>query len=68
MNLAGQLWDYMNTELIHNKTYAHRLPPTYIEQARGLADFRENLVFSDPAMAGIGNSAYNCAFQSMRHD
>lgn len=40
-------------------TYAHRLPPTFIEQARGLVDLRENLVFSDPDMTGIGNSAIN---------
>ncbi|KAI0915356.1 hypothetical protein AcV5_003850 [Taiwanofungus camphoratus] len=54
---AYNLWDYVSSELIHNKTYAHRLPPTFIEQARGLADFRENLIFSDPDIAGIGNSA-----------
>ena len=47
----------MSTELVHNKTYAHRLPPTFIEQARGLADFRENAIFSDDNLAGIGNSA-----------
>ena len=45
----------MNTELVHNKTYAHRLPPTLIDQARGLADFHENGVFSDKAINGIGN-------------
>jgi len=55
----------MNTELIHNKTYAHRLPPTYVEQARGLANFRENLVFSDPAMGGIGNIASRTALSSI---
>ena len=46
----------MSSELIHNKTYAHRLPPTFIEQTRGLADLRENAIFSDPSMTGIGNS------------
>ena len=51
------MWDYVSTELVHNRTYAHRLPPTYIEQARALADFRENLIFSDNDMAGIGNSS-----------
>lgn len=47
----------MSSELVHNKTFAHRLPPTFIEQARGWADFRENAVFHDDAMGGIGNSA-----------
>ena len=50
------MYDYVSTELVHNRTYAHRLPPTFIEQARALADFRENLVFSDNDMDGIGNS------------
>lgn len=46
----------MNSELVHNITYAHRLPPTFIEQARGWANMRENAVFSDEQMGGIGNS------------
>lgn len=46
----------MNTELIHNKTYAHRLPPSFIEQARAYANFHENGVFSDKDIMGVGNS------------
>ena len=52
-----QVWDKVQSELVHNKTYAHRLPPTFIEQARGFANFRENAIYSDAAMGGIGNSA-----------
>ncbi len=51
-----QLFDYLSSQLVDNKTFAHRLPPTFIEQARGWADFRENMVFSDEHMSGIGNS------------
>ncbi|KAF8883292.1 histidine phosphatase superfamily [Infundibulicybe gibba] len=51
------IYDFINTELTHNKTYAHRLPPTYIEQARALANFHENGVFSDKEINGIGNIA-----------
>lgn len=51
-----QIWDYISSELVHNITYAHRLPPTFIEQARGLANLRENAIFSDASMDGIGNS------------
>lgn len=47
----------MNTELIHNQTFAFRLPPTLIEQARGYANYHENAVFSDKDVGGIGNSA-----------
>ena len=48
----------MSAELIHNKTFAHSLPPTFIEQARGWADFRENAIFSDDSMTGVGNSEH----------
>ncbi len=48
----------MSAELIHNITYAHRLPPTFVEQARGWADFRENAIFSDENANGIGNSTF----------
>ena len=54
--VAVQLWDNVQSQLVHNKTYAHRLPPTMIEQARGFADFRESAIYSDEAMGGIGNS------------
>jgi hypothetical protein len=55
--LSMQVYDFINSELTHNKTYAYRLPPTFIEQARGFADFHENGVFSDKDMKGIGNSS-----------
>lgn len=51
-----QVYDYVSSELVHNKTYAHRLPPTFLEQTRGLANLRENAVFSDEHIGGIGNS------------
>lgn len=51
------VYDYMNTELIHNQTFAFRLPPTLIEQARGYANYHENAVFSDNDVGGIGNIA-----------
>ncbi|KIP08705.1 hypothetical protein PHLGIDRAFT_29474 [Phlebiopsis gigantea 11061_1 CR5-6] len=61
------LWDYMNAELVHNITYAHRLPPTFIEQARGWANFRENAIFSDEQMGGIGNIASRTVLESIIH-
>ncbi|KAF8554871.1 phosphoglycerate mutase-like protein [Imleria badia] len=51
------VYDYLNTQLIHNQSFAFRLPPTLIEQARGFADYKENAVFSDEDIAGIGNIA-----------
>ena len=40
-----QVYDYLNTELIHNQTFTFRLSPTLVEQARGYADYHENTVF-----------------------
>ncbi|KAG1853114.1 histidine phosphatase superfamily [Suillus subluteus] len=54
---AWDIYNYVSTELSHNKTYAHRLPPTLVEQARGFADFHENAIFSDKDVSGIGNLA-----------
>ncbi len=47
----------MYHQLTHNRTYAHRLPPTLIEQARYWANFHEQGVFTDTTIGGIGNSA-----------
>ncbi|KAK1236297.1 hypothetical protein PQX77_000458 [Marasmius sp. AFHP31] len=54
---AYNIFDYMNTEYVYNKTYAHRLPPRMIEQARVFADYHANGVFSDKEASGVGNIA-----------
>ncbi|CAL1711849.1 unnamed protein product [Somion occarium] len=59
------LYDHVSSELVHNKTFAHRFPPTFIEQARGLANFRENAIFSDERMGGIGNIASRTVLSSI---
>jgi hypothetical protein len=51
------IYDYVNSELEHNKTYAYRLPPTFIEQAQGFVDFHEWGVFHGKEMGSIGNIA-----------
>lgn len=51
------VYDYLNTELTYNQTFAFRLPPTLIEQARALANYHEDAVFSDKEVGGIGNIA-----------
>ncbi|KAJ7617940.1 histidine phosphatase superfamily [Roridomyces roridus] len=55
--LENIIYDFLNTQLTYNQTFAFRLPPTYIEQARALADFHEDGVFSDAHPNGIGNIA-----------
>ncbi|KAF8554823.1 phosphoglycerate mutase-like protein [Imleria badia] len=54
---AWNIYDYVNTQLIHNQTYAHRLPPSLIDQARGFANYHENAIFSSGEPGGIGNLA-----------
>ena len=49
----------MNVQSIHNATFANRLPPTFLAQARDLADYHEYGVFSDSTLGGIGNIAGN---------
>lgn len=52
---AWNIYDYINTQLMHNQSYAHRLPPSFLEQARGFANYHENAVFSSGEPGGIGN-------------
>lgn len=49
----------MNVNFIHNKEFHDRLPPTYLEQARALANWHEYGVFSSAQVDGIGNSPYD---------
>ncbi|KAJ7022776.1 histidine phosphatase superfamily [Mycena alexandri] len=51
------IYDFMNTQFTYNKTYADSLPPTYLNQARALADFHESGVYSDTHANEIGNIA-----------
>jgi prostatic aicd phosphatase len=51
-----QIFDYMNVNDIHNATFAQALPPSFLEQARALANWHEYNVFSDPSVTNIGNS------------
>lgn len=54
---AWNIYDYVNTQLTYNQTYAHRLPPSLIEQAHGFANYHENALFSSKDPGGIGNLA-----------
>ncbi|KAF8157825.1 histidine phosphatase superfamily [Crassisporium funariophilum] len=51
------IFDYMNVQSIHNETFAKNLPPTFLEQARDLANFHEYGVFTSAQLDGIGNIA-----------
>ncbi|KAK0224145.1 histidine phosphatase superfamily [Armillaria fumosa] len=51
------IYDFMQTQLTYNQTYAYRLPPSLINTARALANYHEDLMFSDDDINGIGNIA-----------
>ncbi|KIM77837.1 hypothetical protein PILCRDRAFT_610663 [Piloderma croceum F 1598] len=51
------IYDFVNSELEHNQSYAYRLPPTYKEQAQGFVNFHENGLFHDKELGRIGNIA-----------
>ncbi|KAJ7579667.1 histidine phosphatase superfamily [Mycena floridula] len=55
--LNNIIHDFIASQLMHNQTFAFRLPPTFAEQAHALANWHENGVFSDPEVSGIGNIA-----------
>ncbi|KAJ7311770.1 histidine phosphatase superfamily [Mycena albidolilacea] len=55
--LENIIYDFMDTQFVHNQTYANLLPPAYIDQARALADFHEVGVFSGKHANDIGNIA-----------
>ncbi|KAJ7697892.1 hypothetical protein B0H17DRAFT_1197222 [Mycena rosella] len=55
--LENIIHDFINTQLTYNQTYAYRLPPSYLDRARALADFHKDGVFSDAEANGIGNIA-----------
>ncbi|KAJ7633794.1 histidine phosphatase superfamily [Mycena polygramma] len=51
------IYDTMNTGFTYNPAYALALPPTSLEQARDLANFHEDGVFSGSQPTDIGNIA-----------
>ncbi|KDQ62176.1 hypothetical protein JAAARDRAFT_30078 [Jaapia argillacea MUCL 33604] len=51
------IFDFMNVNSIHNATFFNTLPPTFLAQARALANFHEYGVFTSPQLQGIGNIA-----------
>ncbi|THG94909.1 hypothetical protein EW026_g6653 [Hermanssonia centrifuga] len=65
VTLVDMVFDYMNVQSIHNATFARRLPPTFLEQARSLANYHEYGVFSDVDFSGIGNIAFRTMLPSV---
>ena len=52
-----QIYDYVSVQSVHNATFAGEIPPTFIQQARDLANWHEYYVFSSPDPKSINTSA-----------
>ncbi|KAJ7173054.1 phosphoglycerate mutase-like protein [Mycena crocata] len=59
------IFDYVNVEMIHNKTFLDALPTTFAAQSYALANYHENGVFSDSKIDGIGNVAIRTILPSI---
>ena len=53
-----QIYDYVEVQFVHNATFAAALPPTFLQQARDLANWHEYYVFSSPNPKSINTGAY----------
>ncbi|GHJ87051.1 hypothetical protein NliqN6_3453 [Naganishia liquefaciens] len=51
------VFDYMNVNYIHDATFRASVTEQQMEQARALANYHEQAVFSSPQKDGIGNIA-----------
>ncbi|KAG6326066.1 hypothetical protein ID866_13023 [Astraeus odoratus] len=51
------IYDYLNVQYIHNKTFYDNFPETLLEQARHFANLHEQNVFTDSALNSIGQIA-----------
>ncbi|KAJ7121082.1 phosphoglycerate mutase-like protein [Mycena epipterygia] len=51
------MWDFVDVQMQHNRTYLLEIPSGFVNQARVLADFHDGNAFSDPKPDGIGNIA-----------
>ncbi|KAG0704898.1 phosphoglycerate mutase-like protein [Suillus ampliporus] len=49
------IYDHVNVQYTHNKTYYEALPATFLEQARYYANWVQNNVFTDTAQDGVGH-------------
>ncbi|KAI0058242.1 phosphoglycerate mutase-like protein [Artomyces pyxidatus] len=51
------VFDYMNVNNIHNANFSKTLPPTFLAQARDLANWHEYNTYTSAQLDGIGNIA-----------
>ncbi|EIN06643.1 phosphoglycerate mutase-like protein [Punctularia strigosozonata HHB-11173 SS5] len=65
VTMENMVHDFISSELVHNRSYAHRLPPTFIEQSQHWANLHEAAVFTDKDMAGIGHIASRTILRSI---
>ncbi|KAG1738267.1 phosphoglycerate mutase-like protein [Suillus lakei] len=53
-NFTNMIYDHVNVQYTHNKTYYETLPPTFLQQARYYSDWLQHNTFTDSVQNGIG--------------
>ncbi|KAG1745324.1 phosphoglycerate mutase-like protein [Suillus lakei] len=61
-NFTNIIYDHVNVQYAHNKTYYETLPATFLEQARYYANWVQNNVFTDSVHNGVGQIAIRTLF------
>ncbi|KAJ7677659.1 phosphoglycerate mutase-like protein [Mycena rosella] len=59
------MWDFVDVQMQHNRTYLHEVPAGFVNRARVLADFHDGNAYSDPKPDGIGNVATRAMLPSI---
>ncbi|KAJ6597460.1 phosphoglycerate mutase-like protein [Mycena vulgaris] len=57
IDFSFMMWDFVDVQMQHNRTYLHEIPAGFVNRARVLANFHDGNAFSDPKPDGIGNIA-----------
>jgi hypothetical protein len=49
--------EFVSSQLMHNRSYAYRLPPSMVEQSRAFVNLHQAAIFSSPDIGSVANSA-----------
>jgi lysosomal acid phosphatase len=60
-----QVYEFVHSQLTHNRTYAFRLPPTLAEQARHHVNVQQGAIFGSDEIGSIANIAGRTLLRSI---
>jgi lysosomal acid phosphatase len=59
------VYEFIHSQLTHNRTYAFRLPPTFAEQARHHVNLQQAAIFGSDEIGSIANVAGRTLLRSI---